>query len=66
MCVLKNTRTFRHTYTHTAGCERAVLGGYKKQGFWDFGAARAEDTHMRVFLDSQHPEDTHRGVLRSV
>ena len=38
-------------------------GGHKR--IVGFCAARAEDTHMRVlFLHSQHPEDTHRGVLR--
>lgn len=58
---IKSTHTVRHTLT--AGCESAVLGGHKK--IVGFCAARAEDTHMRVlFLDSQHPEDTHRGVLR--
>lgn len=63
-----HTPSDTHIHTHTAECESAMLG-VTKAGVLGFWAARAEDTHMRLlrcFLDSQHPEKTHRGVLRKV
>lgn len=41
VCLKTHAHSDTHTHAHTAGCESAVLGGYKKQGFLGFWGSQS-------------------------